>query len=510
MVTVASNGLGQTRAPEVASKVEVPSPPAGVALVIRAANDPRMSLADVARLIEREPSMTINVLRLANSPAFSTGREVKSVGQATVWLGARVIRNISVAYAVTTLRAAGNVGTFDRASFWEDSLRRACAALVLAREAGYEDPSEAFTVGLIQDMGVLVMAIQGQGDRMQAMRMAPGHERRRSEVEATGKHHAEHFVALGRSWGLPRDLVEAVTLHHSDAPHSTDKRIAHLAQVARVADKLADITQTGAHSDTIVRGRKALDALQSKRRLELDQLVDKVAAEMDVQGRDLDIRISQQPTFEALVESANHALVRISYSYEELTQKLEQLLREKEELANLLAQTNAELNRLATTDSLTGIMNRRAFAEALDTRLREASRSHNPTTLLIIDLDRFKNVNDEFGHQVGDDVLVGVATRLVAALRLTDVVARLGGEEFVVLLNDCDHLDGFKVAERLREATRVPMTCRGGFELAVTASIGGVTVRGPTTSDLILRLADEAMYQSKEDGRDRVSWSDFE
>ena len=134
----------------------IPTPPAGVALVIRAANDPSFSLADLARLIEREPSLTVNLLRWGNSAAYGSGREIRSVGQAAVMLGARTLRNLAVAHVVTTMRTKIDTGAFDAKLFWEDSLRRACAALVLARTAGYEDPSEALTVGLIQDLGLLV------------------------------------------------------------------------------------------------------------------------------------------------------------------------------------------------------------------------------------------------------------------------------------------------------------------------------------------------------------------
>ncbi|MCC6620394.1 MAG: GGDEF domain-containing protein [Deltaproteobacteria bacterium] len=490
-------------------KGELPTPPAGAALVIRAANDPRISLADIARLIEREPSLTVNLLRLANSAAYATGREIKSVGQATVLLGARVIRNIAVAHAVTAMRATIDVGGFDRAAFWEDSLRRACAALVLAREHRLDDPSEAFTVGLIQDLGVLVMAVQGHGDRMQALRTSPGPERRQAELELSGKHHAEHFITLGRAWGLPRDLVETVSLHHADAPNSAEPRIKRLAHVARVADELADITQTQARGDTIVRARQALEALAPRgARLELDALVDLTAQEMATQSRDLDIRIHEQPRFESLVESANQALVRISSTYEELTQRLELLLREKEALVARLAETNAELHRLATTDALTSVLNRRSFAEALAARLADGARAGTPTTLLFVDLDHFKQINDELGHAAGDAVLVTVARRLAQGVRLTDVVGRLGGEEFAVLLPACDRDAGLAVGERLRASVRQPFAVDAGLDLTVTASIGGVTLRGPTSPDAALRLADEAMYRAKAGGRDRLVWAE--
>lgn len=487
---------------------EVPTPPTGVILVIRAANDPRISLSDIARLIEREPSLTVNLLRLANSPAFTTGREVKSVGQATVLLGARVIRNIAVAHAVSALRRTVDIGSFDTSTFWEDSLRRACAASLIARHTGYPDASEAFTVGLIQDLGVLVIAMQGHGDRLQSMRMAPSHERRRVEVELCGYDHADHFVALARAWGLPRDLIEAVAFHHLDEPPTQDPRTRRLIDIARVADLVADIAQTRATGDTILRASDALSALEPPARTELGRLVDQIAEEMAVQSRDIDIRIAQQPTFESLMEGANQALVRISYSYEELTQKLEQLLREKEALAQKLVAMNEELHRLATTDPLTHISNRRAFSEALLEALAQASLTGGVTTLITLDLDHFKQINDGHGHLVGDDVLVGVATRLAATLRDGDLVGRMGGEEFAILLRGCDSAEGSRIAENLRVAlSGDPIRCRDGVAVIVTGSFGGVTVRGPVTADFAMRLADEALYESKEEGRDRVTWA---
>jgi len=253
-------------------------------------------LNDLARLIEREPSLTVNLLRLANSAAFSSGREVKTVAQATVMLGSRVIRNISIAHAVTALRKITDVGNFDIAAFWSDSLRRACSALVLARVAGYEDPSEAFTVGLIQDLGVLLFATSGHGDRIQTLRGLPAYERIKGEVEVTGKSHMEEFVALARAWGLPKDLVDAVSMHHSDSPGPLDRRTARLSQLARAADLIADITQTRAAADTLARARALLAQTESRAPLDLQKIVDLVAQEMVSQSRDLDIRMGRRRT----------------------------------------------------------------------------------------------------------------------------------------------------------------------------------------------------------------------
>jgi diguanylate cyclase (GGDEF)-like protein len=489
---------------------EVPAPPAGVILVIRASNDPRISLSDIARLIEREPSLTVNLLRLANSSAYSTGREIKSVGQATVLLGARVIRNIAVTHAVSALKRSVEIEGFDTAAFWEDSLRRACAASILAKYTNYPDASEAFTVGLIQDLAVLIIATQGHGERLQQMRSAPGHERRRVEVELIGHDHAELFVALARAWGLPRDLVEAVAYHHHDEPLVQDPRQKRLIDLVHVADLVADVTQTRAIADTIDRASAALASLEPKARIELSRLVDLVSEEMVQQSSDIDIRIGPQPSFEVLNASATKAIVKISYSYAELVQHFEQFTREKDEYILRLAALQDEMQRITSVDPLTHVSSRRAFCDALIQALAQANSKSSVTTLIIIDLDHFKHINDGHGHLIGDDVLIGVASRISAAVRSQDLVGRLAGEEFGVLLPDCDSNEGLKIAEKLRSAlSSEPIKCREGVAVIVTGSLGGVTLRGPVNADFALRLADEALCESKEEGRDRVTWANL-
>ena len=168
-----------------------------------------------------------------------------------------------------------------------------------------------------------------------------------------------------------------------------------------------------------------------------------------------------------------------------------------------------EAQRLSVTDPLTGLWNFRYFQLQADRELESAARFERPLSLLIIDLDHFKTVNDRFGHQVGDDVLVEVARRIQAATRVPDVVARYGGEEFVVLLPGTDAPGAVATAERIRvavSASRIVITTAQDIApMAVTCSIGVSEhpVHGTTVAGL-LRSADAAMYQAKAQGRDRV------
>lgn len=164
-----------------------------------------------------------------------------------------------------------------------------------------------------------------------------------------------------------------------------------------------------------------------------------------------------------------------------------------------------ELKRLATTDALTGLLNRRAFLEEVVQALQRYRRHGDEGALLMLDLDHFKRVNDRYGHPVGDAVLVQVSAALRGRLRLTDRIGRLGGEEFAVLLPETGPEGALALAQALREevgAQRIP-TPEG--PLAVTVSIG-LSGFAPGEADAVALLgrADQALYQAKEQGRNRV------
>lgn len=166
----------------------------------------------------------------------------------------------------------------------------------------------------------------------------------------------------------------------------------------------------------------------------------------------------------------------------------------------------AELDRLANLDALTGIRNRRAFFEAANRELAACRRSNRDATLLLADLDHFKGVNDAGGHAAGDAVLVVVAELLNGDRRESDLVARLGGEEFVVLLTDTDLAAGEIVAERVRATIAGLAVPSDGRTFTLTASVGVAPVR-PDDRDIadVLRRADDALYDAKRQGRNRVA-----
>ena len=171
-------------------------------------------------------------------------------------------------------------------------------------------------------------------------------------------------------------------------------------------------------------------------------------------------------------------------------------------LAEELREAVAEQRRLAVTDGLTGLHNRRHLMTVLD-RLG-AGPGGRPVSLLAVDLDHFKTVNDTYGHLAGDAVLRAAAARITAAARSTDVVARYGGEEFVLLLADTSATEAAQLAERVRRSLRDTPVAAGLARIAVTASVGAATSPDGTVAHL-LEAADRALYRAKDEGRDRVA-----
>ena len=188
----------------------------------------------------------------------------------------------------------------------------------------------------------------------------------------------------------------------------------------------------------------------------------------------------------------------------ERTTELRQLVDERETLLRELQEKNRQLDRLSREDPLTGLANRREFDYALNRELATAGRHGRALCLALVDLDYFKRINDRFGHSSGDKVLVRTARLFAEHFRTGDVVARIGGEEFGLLLPDCELPDAVQRCERLRQAFADLDWGDIDPELKATLSVGVSRWQGETASRLLAR-ADAALYGAKRAGRNRTN-----
>lgn len=204
------------------------------------------------------------------------------------------------------------------------------------------------------------------------------------------------------------------------------------------------------------------------------------------------------------LDGGAHDYLRKPFEPVELVSRVRAALRTRR-LQDELRARNEELEQLVTTDVLTGLRNRRFLAGELERSVSQVRRHGGSLAVLLLDVDHFKRVNDEHGHHVGDDVLVTVALRLGAALRIEDVLARWGGEEFLVLAPDTDGAGAAVLAERLRAAVAAgPVRVLPALDVAVSVSVGWTTFADGDDPDELLRRADGALYDAKDAGRNAV------
>ena len=208
-----------------------------------------------------------------------------------------------------------------------------------------------------------------------------------------------------------------------------------------------------------------------------------------------------------LLRAVKNLLYQISGRNKQLVELNQTLERKVQERTHDLSAANQKLQELASTDGLTGALNRRAFIEEASGRFRLARRYHRPLSLLMLDVDHFKQVNDTCGHQIGDRVLARLSQVIGSGLRGTDLLGRIGGEEFAVILPETDLEQAVRLTERLVSAVRnTTIEIESALPLRVTVSIGIATLTPSTVDvDAMMRQADAALYRAKAEGRDR--WS---
>jgi len=240
----------------------------------------------------------------------------------------------------------------------------------------------------------------------------------------------------------------------------------------------------------------------------LDQTEDKVKAftfggvdyiTKPFQGEEVLVRVETHLTLHMLQHQLAAANVELQESNDRLKSEIEKRI-----------QAEAKLQELAITDSLTELYNRRYFFELAEQEINRTQRYQHDLAAMMIDLDHFKQINDQYGHLVGDYVLQTVARCLCESIRETDILGRYGGEEFVVLLPETSLSDGQEIAERLCQTVSANQIATGEHTLSITTSIGIASLEeDDITIDILIDRADQALFTAKQAGRNQVVvWQD--
>lgn len=464
--------------------------------IVREALKPEASPASLAHMAEQDPAFALKIIAFVNSAALGVARRVSDVRQAASLLGVRGLRSLGMSLALSDMLPMGNGSE----TLLANSLRRAIASQLLAERLGESDRDTYFTVGLFLEVGLLARAREDLGSAVQVAR-APASDRLLFERAFGLAEHPVRGAELGQAFGLPEATIEAIRCHHDVEPPATV-----VGRVAWVAERIAGIWECG--DVTQARG-VALDAC-SRIGLKEDDftaIVKRIPELVTAASSAFEREVGDQKTYESMLVDVNRGLVELTNSYEAVVRRLEVLLEEKEELTRRLAEANDALERMAHTDALTGLANKRSLEQALIRDLARADRDKTYLSVVIADADHFKQVNDRFGHPVGDQVLKRFSKAISANLRTGDLATRYGGEEFVLILPGTNAFGAKLAAERIRKALEKTQMDGPQGPFTVTASFGVASVCGPGCAGMtkqIIEQADQALYAAKKAGRNRV------
>ena len=478
----------------------LPSLPAIAIQVLELAQKADVDIAEIARIISKDPALSTKILRTVNSSFYARSQNVATISHALVILGLQSVKTLALGFSLVSNLVSGKEKGFKHLSYWRRSVYSATAARTIAHHIQLLQQEEAFLAALLQDIGMLVLDQVLGAEYGELLSRAASHgDLRQVEQEALSADHAEVGGFLATGWKLPPVLTTPILFHHhpEDTPDPALKKLVEVVSVSgRCADVFADENPAPALADV----RRLCAEYFNIDEANCDTLLNEVAARTKETASLFEIKIGAASSFEAILKKANEALIEITLQ----TQQQATTLRHE---ATTLAEQNQQLKKQATTDALTGLANRATFdkvlAEQFDLTMREAQS----LSLLLLDVDKFKSINDRHGHQAGDQVLAILGRLMTVAARPQDVAARYGGEELCLILPNTGRAMATAIAESIRKAISArPVHCNNVL-LPITASIGVATYEpgGPLRAPAhLLKAADLAVYNAKHSGRNCV------
>ncbi|MGZ8188643.1 MAG: HDOD domain-containing protein, partial [Methylosarcina sp.] len=572
---------------ELKAADRLPSP-SGLALAImRLVQSEDATVQKLADLVKADPALTSRILSFANSAALGARRPVAAIHDAVLIMGMPSVRNFALSLSIVGAHRGGHCPGFDYGVYWAQALAMAVAVAAVTGRERTVAPEEAFTLGLLSDIGRLALATAWTEAYGECLRASQGDDLLQLERERFAVDHKELTLILLLDWGLPSLLLDALNLSFeplsdensrmtrfsrqlafarqvarfcvADDPYraallpslkqealihalegeafdhflevncqqwhewgklieiNTDVRLAFPDSQNEQADTLPGLDLLLVDDDPMILARLSKQLAQAGHRVEVcrdgesalkhivehkPQLVITDWRMKPMDGltlcktlRDIDlgknmylIMLTASESEDALVEAFDAGIddyvtkpvslrvllarVRAGQRIIKLQQEVEKEKKDIERYSTELAVVNRRLEMMANTDILTGLPNRRYAMTRLEQEWDVAQRYSRPLSVLMLDLDYFKQVNDTLGHDAGDIVLAHTAKLLKITARASDIACRLGGEEFLVIAPNTDATAALLLAERIRSAIQFHQPKDLALPRPITASIG--------------------------------------
>jgi diguanylate cyclase (GGDEF)-like protein len=467
----------------------LPSVPAVVLEVLEICQDEDVSIGQVAKVLIRDPALSGKILKVANSPYYGVRSQVTTIERAVTILGINATLSLALSFSlVRGLQRKKSIG-FDHHAYWLRSVISATASRVIGIWVNAANHDELFLAGLLQDIGILVLNEAMPDSYGQLVHNSGGDHNALAELERQeyGSDHAAVGAWLIERWNLPNNLQMSAAYSHGIENKTEEDDLPIFCKCVLLANYITAIwTQPETTAATSFAKNKSVDLFKMTSE-QFEKILQDIANILPEVTENLEINIGGEEFVQRVMDQARAALVELSlHAY----------------------RTVHEIEMQAKRDELTSLANRSFLNEILPQQFISAREMGRPCSVLFIDIDRFKSINDTYGHQGGDSILVSVARVLRSCTREFDVVARYGGDEFVILLANTNDKAAKDLSRRIQEAIMVhPHVIDDDTKIAVTISIGcaTMTIEHPFTSENeLLDAADQCLYAAKTSGRNRV------
>lgn len=488
----------------LSGKIRLPSPPAIAMKILETVRKEDFTFQDLAFVIEADPALTARILRVANSSYYPVGK-VTNIEKALTLLGTHAVQNIALSFVIVTEFQNESTDVFDPSLFWRRSITCAVASELISDLVGC-DKGDIFIIALLHDIGIMVL----QSCHPQEYKLVFQNRKKgglalcESEKQSFGFDHQELGSALLRHWELPEEIYGPISHHHLDG-NAADPYYKQRC-ILSIASDLSSFFNGTKDVDRIRHAKLLLDTVFGATGAVVDSLIESVSSKTLEILSSFEISPGSMMTYSEILQEANEELSNIYDSYELMVIELKQAKEKAERLVKELHDANEMHRELAFRDGLTSIYNHRFFQDAMDREFMRAKRYSRKLSLILLDVDDFKNINDVYGHTVGDLALINISKLLESTVRVTDVVARYGGEEFVVILPETDLENAAAVAENLRVGIENLTTVVDQQVVKLTVSLGVTSydaVKNKNKQSLI-SIADKALYIAKDSGKNRV------